>query len=433
MSTKKIKKYFIFPLLNIKKVIRKAEDHLNNGNEIIEVVGFPIRVFCFKKPEFIKQVFSHPEVGITKAPQILPRVAWAMKNQGGYILSGGDEWKTRRHTVQAAFHSQLNQYISLLPPLLEKYIANWEHQAEKHAVFDIFYDLRKLIVEYNFKKIFNADLTDEEVRTLEATTLYADLNFVKPTPMFLPTYSNIKFKKSVNTILKTLNQKAALRLLHAHEKKCIVDYLLEVPLKGNALTGELASIYFGASVMGTTLAWAFSLIGSNPEVMRKLSEEARAWQPHEVTREKLMEQKYSTAVMKEVLRHYPPSWGYPRFNEKPFALGDYQVPAKSLVIPMVYLAQMDPANWQDPQDFKPDRFLADKSQIEPFSYLPFGAGPRACMGGALAPYVMQLVILLVSRKMHFKHCPRYPGDPISEFGFEIHPEDKVNIQFMNAK
>lgn len=412
----------------MKTVVQKVSQHLEN-EEVIEVVGFPIRVFCTKKPEYIKAILTHPQVGQTKAPQIMPRVGWAMRHAGAYILSGGEAWRKRRSQAQpVASPPQLQDYLKFLPQLMQPYLQKWQRHAQQNEVFDIFVDLRRLVTAFNFKMLFGVELDENELKAIEESTFFAEQHFVKPMPLIVPTPANLKFKRSVKIVLQALERYATRALVEPKEKSAVA-ILLKAGLKDEQLVGELASIYFGASVMSTSLAWSFYKLATHPEDSSLLKTEARSLETlANLSRESLAELNYSTAVLNETLRLYPPSWGYPRLTKEKFQLGEYEIPAGGLVVPMVYLTQRDLQWWPQPEQFRPRRFTEFKSEIKPNSFLPFGLGPRACLGAGLAPSIMQTILLLAYRDFDFEFCPRFEGDPVAEFGFEIHPQDKIMMR-----
>src|SRR5579875_371165 len=77
---------------------RLAEGFRLHG-DVIQLTGMPFRVFCFRHPEHIKQIYTHKAIGTTKLPRLLPRVQWIMR-RGTFIHPGGEDWKRRRYLLQ---------------------------------------------------------------------------------------------------------------------------------------------------------------------------------------------------------------------------------------------------------------------------------------------------------------------------------------------
>jgi cytochrome P450 len=207
-----------------------------------------------------------------------------------------------------------------------------------------------------------------------------------------------------------------------------------LPWTDEDILGEIFSIYFGASVMSTSLGWMVFLIASHPDVQRKMAQEtAELVADRALTAEDLGKLGYSQWVVKEALRLFPPSWGYPRFAPEGMTIDGVHVPPRSLVIPMVYITQRDPAIWKDATAFRPERFNPESGEkFHPSAYLPFGSGPRTCLGAGLAPMIMQMILVKMFSRYRFAFAPRYPKDPIAEFGFEIHPRDQIRVRITDA-
>ena len=112
-------------------------------------------------------------------------------------------------------------------------------------------------------------------------------------------------------------------------------------------------------------------------------------------------------------------------------IGDVEIPADSLVIPMAYFLHRDPTLWKDPERFLPERFLPGSTQLpkNTFAYIPFGAGPRGCLGAGLTqPLVMRTVFALCVARYRFTFVPRFQGDPIPDFGFGIAPKQGIEMR-----
>jgi cytochrome P450 len=98
-------------------------------------------------------------------------------------------------------------------------------------------------------------------------------------------------------------------------------------------------------------------------------------------------------------------------GNQPDRLGDHVIPAGATVVFSPYVLQRDPAFWEDPDAFRPERFLSGQASSRPrFSYIPFGGGPRACIGSQLATIEMQVVLSMVARRFRLRLLPGHPVD-----------------------
>ena len=147
------------------------------------------------------------------------------------------------------------------------------------------------------------------------------------------------------------------------------------------LRDELVTLLVaGHETTATALAWAFERLVRHPAALARLREEAEAG-----------DDTYVDAVVKETLRSRPVVIDVARQLAAPARVGGYDLPAGVMVVPMITLVQTGPGAWEDPDAFRPERFL-DGAQPEPYTWIPFGGGVRRCLGACFATFEMQVVL-----------------------------------------
>lgn len=410
----------------IPQVIEKISKAFKTRGDVLEVRGFPIRVFCFRNPEHCRQILTHKTVGETKMPALLPRVKWVM-GKGAYIMAGGKAWRTKRHQVQAAFSAEkILDYCSVIPEIAGVTLTRLKKQ---EGAFDLYEEMQRLITAFSFKAFFSEDLKPEDLEAAYRQTHFVEKHFAVFMPHWIPFKKNLLFSIAAERIKKTMLKILRRRRVHPKATGDVLELLLTLrdeegkPWTDDGIAGEMLSIYFGASVMATTLTWAISLLSQSPEVRLRLKQELdQVLQGKTPNSEDLKQLPYLKSVFEEVVRLYPPSWGYPRFCAEGMNVGGFQIPPKALLIPMVWDLHRHPGIWKNPSNFDPGRFAPEESQI-PFSHLPFGAGPRACLGKNLAPPVIQLILAQMIQNDDIELESQEL--PIADFGFEIAPKGKI--------
>ncbi|ATL69672.1 cytochrome P450 [Nocardia terpenica] len=169
----------------------------------------------------------------------------------------------------------------------------------------------------------------------------------------------------------------------------------------------------GSETAATALSWIFLLLDGHPEVATRLLAEL-----HEVLGERpvraadLPRLTYTTQVVDESLRHSPPIWLITRRATEDVSLGGYLVPRGASVMLSPYLTGHDPTLIEDPDTFDPDRWAADRvTQPLRLAALPFGAGPRKCIGDSFA--VVEAIVAIATILPRWR-VRRQPGNTITK-------------------
>uniref|UniRef100_A0A8D3E710 unspecific monooxygenase n=1 Tax=Scophthalmus maximus TaxID=52904 RepID=A0A8D3E710_SCOMX len=145
----------------------------------------------------------------------------------------------------------------------------------------------------------------------------------------------------------------------------------------------------------------------NPEIMKRLQKEIDSTFPNKgsVQYEALMQMEYLDAVVNESLRLYPPIARIDRVAKETIKIKDITILKDMVVLVPVYALHHDPELWPEPEEFKPERFSKENKQsITPYTYLPFGVGPRNCLGMRFALVILKLGLVEVLQNYSFSIC-----------------------------
>jgi len=176
------------------------------------------------------------------------------------------------------------------------------------------------------------------------------------------------------------------------------------------LRDELITLLLaGHDTTASTLGWALYLIDKNPHVWERMHAEAvEAFSGGELVYEDLHRLTYTTMVLEEVMRLYPPVWLLPRSAVAEDEIGGYRVPAGADVLICPYTMHRHPAFWPDPDRFDPDRFDPSRTMERPrYAYIPFGGGPRFCVGNNLGMMEATIVLAALAKDLHLSLVPGY--------------------------
>jgi cytochrome P450 len=176
-------------------------------------------------------------------------------------------------------------------------------------------------------------------------------------------------------------------------------------LSDGELRDEMITLLIaGHETTATTLAFAVNSLLREPVVLERVREElGRVVGVAPLSAERLRELKYLDATLKEVLRLYGPAGGFGRMLAAPKRLGGYDLPAGTMVSAWTYLLHRDPRYWSDPERFDPTRFL--DRRVRPTEFVPFGGGPRTCLGMAFALFESKAVLARLFTRATLRAVP----------------------------
>ncbi|XP_023564450.1 cytochrome P450 3A6-like isoform X1 [Octodon degus] len=166
-------------------------------------------------------------------------------------------------------------------------------------------------------------------------------------------------------------------------------------------------LFGGYETTSTTLSFVMHALATHPDVQKKLQQEIDTILPNKkpATYNDLVQMEYLDMVVNEILRLYPITGRLERTCKKDVKINGVVIPKGSLVLIPIYVLHRDPKYWKEPEEFCPERFSKkNKNNIDPYIYLPFGTGPRNCIGMRFALLNMKLAIIRVLQNFSFQTC-----------------------------
>ncbi|XP_059104984.1 cytochrome P450 3A41-like [Peromyscus eremicus] len=173
------------------------------------------------------------------------------------------------------------------------------------------------------------------------------------------------------------------------------------------LAQSITFIFAGYETTSTALSFIMYLLAIHPNVQKKLQNEIDAVLPNKApaTYEVLVEMEYLDMVVNETMRLYPVGNRINRLSKKDAEINGVFIPKGTVVVIPIYVLHQDPRYWPEPEKFRPERFSKEnKDRINPYTYLPFGYGPRNCIGMRFALINMKLAIVKILQNFSLHPC-----------------------------
>jgi cytochrome P450 len=169
----------------------------------------------------------------------------------------------------------------------------------------------------------------------------------------------------------------------------------------------------GHETTANALAWTWYLLSQSPDAERKLHEEVdRVLRGRTPTVADLPSLTYVEQVLTEAMRLYPPAWIIGRRALEDYAIDEYLIPARSILVASPYLIQRDRRHYDQPEAFIPERWTPEyKAALPPFAYFPFGGGARRCIGESFAWMELMLVVSALAQRWRLELVPGHPVVP----------------------
>ena len=394
------------PLGTLQRIAREYGD-------IVRIPIGPDSRILLNHPDYIEQVNVIQQSKFHKS-KLTKDVTGRLLGEG-LLISEGDFWRRQRRLAQPAFHrSRINEYASTMVESAETQIRKWSDGEER----DIAQEMTALTLETAVRTLFGTTLPGEARqvgRSLDFLVRYSlrKARFPIKVPESWPTPANRRAERELkfldSLVYRIIDERK--RLGNIGEHKDLLSLLMSAmdedgsQMTPKQLRDETMTLFLaGHETTALTLSWAWYLLSKNPAAEVLLHEELR-----DVLGGRapgigdLGRLQYLLAVVNEVLRLYPPAYILARTSIAPSTIGGYDFPAGSTVIFSQWVMQRDARFFDDPEAFRPERWLDGlEDRLPAGAYFPFGDGPRRCIGQNFALMEAVLVIATIAQKFQLQ-------------------------------
>ncbi len=344
-------------------------------------------------PEGIRDILSVKDDAVDKSSLVLSEMRRVL---GANLFNlPYQEWLPRRRTLQPVFtRNHVRSFAGHMAQAAERVADGWTDG----ATVNLDEECRQLTLSALGRSVLGLDLSDhvddiaEPLR--EALTYVADRSL---RPVRAPRWMPTRARRRARTASATLH-----RLAHDILRKCRADPTVDAPLvralfaavdpeTGAGLSDDeiadelIVFLFAGYDTTATTLTYALWQLGRHPQLQDRVAAEVDALGDRRLEPDDVANLSYTVQVLKESLRLCPPGPAGTRMATRDVVVGGYRVPAGTMLIFGRLTVQRDPTLWKDPLTFDPDRFGPEQSRNRNrWQYIPFGGGPRSCIGDHFA-------------------------------------------------
>ena len=362
----------------------------------------------------------------------------------GLLTTEGEAWRTQRRLIQSGFErKQLEALSSIMQDSLADSLRDFDRQARIGPV-DIYPLMMKITFAMVGRSLFGARLKEEDIDLISLAISTVQEFMVRQTiqPYLNPWFA-ISGELRRHEEMRNRAFGVLLDYIQRRRQEDPGHDLLQILMDarysdGHGMSDELVLsesmqlLVAGHETSSNALSWLLYLLSSRPDCVDRVRQEfdsvlgERALSYSDVPKF-----EFTTQVILEALRLYPPFWMVDRMALADDHAGNFDIPRGSTVVVFIYGVHHSPQYWENPESFEPERFTKVREKLQtPFTHLPFGAGPRGCIGGNYAVLQILMILSVLLRKYDF--C-LVPGQSIEARPMVIlRPEHGIRMTFTEA-
>lgn len=384
----------------------------------------PKTLHVFNHPDYAKHVLADNASNYQKG---IGQIHARRVIGDGLLTSEGELWRKQRKTIQPVFQpKRIARQATVMAEEAEKLVTRLTQRAGQGPV-DIRAEMTGLALGVLGHTLIESDLDEFDsighaFEVVQDQAMFEVMS-LGAVPMWIPLPKQLRFRRARRDLQGIVDQLAAEKGSNPDGDNLIARLIDSVRKETDPQIGrtrmrdELVTLLLaGHETTASTMSWAFYLLDQHPEAWDRVHAEAvEVFSRGPLDAEALHGLTFTTMVLQETMRLYPPVWLLPRIAQADDEIDGYHVPAGSDVLISPYLLHRHPGLWPDPKRFDPERFEPDRhSGRDRYAYIPFGAGPRFCVGNSLGMMEATIVLATVARDLRLRKTPGYEvvGEPM---------------------
>jgi cytochrome P450 len=387
----------------------------------------PLHIAVVGDPAHLADLFAYPVSAFEWGHSF--NVLRFFVGHDSLIVSDGDAHRRRRAMVQPAFaRRRLDQWAPMIVRETDRVI---DVRLADDRIVDLFPIGRRLVLDVVINALFGRGLPADAATfeaLIEPAKTYLEQSGLRQLPHPLPYTRRARCRAGRQALDALVDAEIARRRERSLSDSCgeraepddVLDLLLDdedlatAPTDAEIRDQVVTLIAAGYDTTASALAWTLLAAAANPGVWERLRLEAESVFAAGVGPRTQHDLEYARAVVHESLRLYPPGVFAPRRAVTDIDVGPYRIPRGTMILWCPYLAGRDPATWPDPAEFRPERHLdvtEDQAAAMRAAWVPFGRGPRQCVGFALAELELVLITARLAQRVDIEPRSKTMPEP----------------------
>ena len=360
----------------------------------------------------------------------------------GLLTTHGDAWRNQRRLIQSGF-KDLGMLSAIMQDCLAESLREFDSEVRVGPV-DVYPHLMKMTFSMVARSLFGARLKNEAIDLVSHTICTVQEFIVRQTlqPYLNPWFAvsgQLRKHEDMRTRADAVLLECIRKRRHEPPGHDLLQTLMDARYTdGQGMSDELVLsesmqlLVAGHETSSNGLSWLLYLLSTHPDYLRRVRTEFESvLGDRSLTYADVPRFEFTSKVIFEGLRLFPPFWMIDRMAVADDRVGDVVIPGGSMVIVYVYGAHHAPRHWPDPDTFDPERFTKEEmKQRTPFTFLPFGGGPRVCIG---QHYAMLQILMILSEVIRRYDFDLVPGQTIEARPMVIlRPKNGIRMIFTNS-
>jgi cytochrome P450 len=399
-----------------------------------DIVKFPMlhrHVWCVSSPELVSELLVEKEASFHKAPGL--SVYGRQLLGDGLLTAEGDDHRRKRKLLAPAFAAKrIAGYGEVMAGLAETHAGRWR----AGQVIDVADEMMRLTLAIVGKTLFDADIEGEARVVGDALTDAMEFmvdSLTMPLPMTWPLPRNKRMRQATAALDEIVYRIIAERRASPGDRGDVLSILLEArDDDGTGLTDKdvrdeiMTLMLAGHETTANTLAWTWYLLTTHDAAYDRMCAEVDAV-GHRPAVGDLPRMPWTRQVIEEAMRLYPPAYAVARVADVATTIGPVEIQPGEIVMVTIRGIHRRPDLWPEPDAFRPERFTEEANKARPrYAYMPFGAGPRVCIGNHFAMMEAHLIASTIARQWRFRLAQH--DDVVEEPLVTLRPRGGVHVE-----